>query len=585
MLIRSFLSRKKSDFFKILSLITFTALLEAAFILLLRILVKTYSQFHAVHEPFSAHRTSTYLIISGLMLAVLTRTLCQMRLFKMMVIRVEEWADDRRSALFEQLGRSSFPLYREGNVSLLNQAVSEDLELVKQGLLAWLFSLAAFIQMLLFLPLLLLFPWQLGLLVLLLLIPVLLISRIRIAALNRFGQRWVGASGSIKKLVRQFAQLIEFHSGNGTFHPASKRLLREVKSREKHQETWEFIRAIFPAVMETFFFLMIAGIMLIIMERQFRLSLQVWQLFPFMVLLLLMYKPVREWSRTFPLFVLGIKAWEAFSSFFIRIKDYRPRPAVMSRSDQVLELSDVSFTYDDRDDERISHHSFKEGERKPREDDASTAIFSRLNLHVDPDRISLVQGANGAGKSTLLKLIARLEHPRSGKIFYPRKWITGSGLSLAYLPQRCQIDPYIRERMTVFQKKFPDQWMELDAILGLERLLNKMEGHAPSVTLQRSSSTAHNPDPEGLSGGEHQRICLAQVMLSPVHYLLLDEPTTWLPAQDRAGIMESLLEFWLKGQKAGNRRGVLIASHEPDLLRLSETLIEFTNPGELVLQE
>jgi len=99
----------------------------------------------------------------------------------------------------------------------------------------------------------------------------------------------------------------------------------------------------------------------------------------------------------------------------------------------------------------------------------------------------------------------------------------------------------------------PDDWRALDDLLGLERL---------------ATSATH---PEALSGGERQRMTLARVLAGDAAYLLLDEPTTALPADERERVLRGALEFWkARGAPQGPARGALVVSHEPFLANLCD---------------
>jgi ABC-type lipoprotein export system ATPase subunit len=78
---------------------------------------------------------------------------------------------------------------------------------------------------------------------------------------------------------------------------------------------------------------------------------------------------------------------------------------------------------------------------------------------------------------------------------------------------------------------------------------------------------------------------LARVLCSDAAFLLLDEPTTALPGDEREDILRGALEFWRQSHPtprggAGRRgaeekahRGALVVSHEPYLERLCDTVV------------
>ena len=58
------------------------------------------------------------------------------------------------------------------------------------------------------------------------------------------------------------------------------------------------------------------------------------------------------------------------------------------------------------------------------EEKGQKEIIKGLNLNVDEGKFIVITGPNGSGKSTLAKLIAGIEHPTSGRIFFDGADIT-----------------------------------------------------------------------------------------------------------------------------------------------------------------
>ena len=56
-------------------------------------------------------------------------------------------------------------------------------------------------------------------------------------------------------------------------------------------------------------------------------------------------------------------------------------------------------------------------------------IIQHLNLNVEEGKFVVITGPNGSGKSTLAKLIAGIEKPSSGKIFFDGTDITDSSIT------------------------------------------------------------------------------------------------------------------------------------------------------------
>lgn len=148
-----------------------------------------------------------------------------------------------------------------------------------------------------------------------------------------------------------------------------------------------------------------------------------------------------------------------------------------------------------------------------------TAIFDRLNLSINPGELIVILGPNGAGKTTFLRLILGLLHPNAGAVrvlgHAPRK---GDPL-IGYAPQHrpIDVDLPLRARDLVgfgldghrwgFSRPDPARKTKIDQAL------------AEVDALRFADSPVGR-----LSGGEQQRLLIAQTLLTDPRLLLLDEP-------------------------------------------------------------
>jgi zinc transport system ATP-binding protein len=127
-------------------------------------------------------------------------------------------------------------------------------------------------------------------------------------------------------------------------------------------------------------------------------------------------------------------------------------------------------------------------------------ILWDLDLEIAPGEIVTVVGPNGAGKSTLLRLLIGAERPSGGTV------VRRPGLSIGYVPQRMAIDYTVP--------------MTVDRFLSLAE-----RGQAArAAALERVGV----PELGGrqllaLSGGQLQRVLLAQALLHRPDLLVLDE--------------------------------------------------------------
>lgn len=134
-----------------------------------------------------------------------------------------------------------------------------------------------------------------------------------------------------------------------------------------------------------------------------------------------------------------------------------------------------------------------------------TAILKKVNLKIHKGEILSVIGLNGSGKTTLLKLILGLYSPTNGTIKNRAK-------SIGYVPQRFDFDRSIpisvQELLTLYSGKEPTQIDEKLKEVGAQSLKSKKIGQ--------------------LSGGQLQRVLIANALLKEPDLLLMDEPTSGL---------------------------------------------------------
>lgn len=196
-------------------------------------------------------------------------------------------------------------------------------------------------------------------------------------------------------------------------------------------------------------------------------------------------------------------------------------------------------------------------------------LFGPLDLAFDRSRCGLV-GRNGVGKTQLLRLIAGRERPGNGHV--------ESHAALAYVAQQ----PEIAADTTLAQLLgYGEVFAALARIEQGQPLaddIDRLEGRWDlNDRLQNAFVAAGLPafDPlrsaSSLSGGERMRAALCGALLGEADFLLLDEPTNHLDSVGRA---------WLYQQLDQWRGGLLIASHDRQLLARMERIVELT-PGAL----
>ncbi len=146
-------------------------------------------------------------------------------------------------------------------------------------------------------------------------------------------------------------------------------------------------------------------------------------------------------------------------------------------------------------------------------------VWRNANFTINRGEFVAVIGPNGAGKTTLFRLLLGLQQPLSGNIKLFNSRPTRGNPQIGYVPQRHAIDSDASvECIELVQLAVSgNKW-------GL-RLFSDKDRKIALDTLQAvgASELAHR-SLSALSGGELQRIFLAEALVSNPNILLLDEP-------------------------------------------------------------
>ncbi|ENE2355314.1 ABC-F family ATP-binding cassette domain-containing protein [Serratia marcescens] len=194
-------------------------------------------------------------------------------------------------------------------------------------------------------------------------------------------------------------------------------------------------------------------------------------------------------------------------------------------------------------------------------------LFGPLDLAFDRQRCGLV-GRNGVGKTQLLRLIAGRDRPGNGHV--------ESHAALAYVAQQPEIAADTTLAQLLGYGEVFAALARIEQGLPLADDIDRLEGRWDlNDRLQSAAAGLPAFDPLrsacDLSGGERMRAALCGAFLGEADYLLLDEPTNHLDSAGRAWLYQQL-ERW--------QGGLLIASHDRQLLGRMERIVELT-PGAL----
>ena len=167
--------------------------------------------------------------------------------------------------------------------------------------------------------------------------------------------------------------------------------------------------------------------------------------------------------------------------------------------------------------------------------DVALALNSfHLDVAFENDEgITALFGRSGAGKSTTINLIAGLARPDRGRIAL-------DGTALVDTERGIFVPPYRRHVGLVFQdaQLFPHLTVRQNLLFGRWFASRKEESVSYSSVVETLGiSHLLQRKPNGLSGGEKQRIALGRALLAAPKLLLMDEPLASLDMERKLEIL------------------------------------------------
>ena len=179
----------------------------------------------------------------------------------------------------------------------------------------------------------------------------------------------------------------------------------------------------------------------------------------------------------------------------------------------------------------------------------STVALDNVDLKVEEGEILALLGPNGSGKSTLLKILALLENPTRGEVYFHNAKISNQNRERTRMETTMVFQKATLFNTTVYNniayglkiRKVPKN--EIQERVNMALKLVRLEGFQKKYAKK-------------LSGGEQQRVALARALILNTKLLLLDEPTANLDPKN-ASIIEEIITSINREHKTT----IVIATH------------------------
>jgi ABC-2 type transport system ATP-binding protein len=199
-------------------------------------------------------------------------------------------------------------------------------------------------------------------------------------------------------------------------------------------------------------------------------------------------------------------------------------------------------------------------------------VLHSVDLTVAADSIVGFLGPNGAGKSTTMKIVMGLLRPSGGRALVFGDDVHRHGVAararIGYLPQHTKFHPYrtCRQVLVYVAHLYPGRRSRTTLHDRVDELLD-----AVGLADKASRRAGH------LSGGEAQRLGIAQALVSDPDLLILDEPAAALDPQGRHDVL-TLIES-LRG-----RTTIFYSTHILDDVQRVSDAVAILTEGRVVAQ-
>lgn len=202
--------------------------------------------------------------------------------------------------------------------------------------------------------------------------------------------------------------------------------------------------------------------------------------------------------------------------------------------------------------------------------EATFEILKNITMSFDRKKSYAIIGSSGSGKSTLLHMIAGIQAPSSGSIYF-------NDTSLYSLP--------IQEKITLLQHNIGivfQQSLLINELSVLENIMLKqiIQGglarkhklHAQELLSNIGLLDKADCMPNTLSGGQQQRVALLRAVFQAPQFLLADEPTGNLDNSSRDKVIELMFDYQKK-----YAMGLIISTHDIHIAQKCDYILKIEN--------
>ena len=193
-------------------------------------------------------------------------------------------------------------------------------------------------------------------------------------------------------------------------------------------------------------------------------------------------------------------------------------------------------------------------------EDLDVPVLNNLSFEINASERVAILGSSGSGKSTLLHIIAGLDDPSKGNVFFNNDLITKlsdnnkSILRNKHIGFVYQSHHLLKDFSSIENVMMPLIIRRNDSL--------KDFNQAKKILKKLGLGSRLNHFPHQLSGGERQRVAIARAIVTSPDIILADEPTGNLDHKNANIVFESFLELTEEFKTA-----IVLVTHDQSLAR------------------
>ena len=201
----------------------------------------------------------------------------------------------------------------------------------------------------------------------------------------------------------------------------------------------------------------------------------------------------------------------------------------------------------------------------------TSEVLSGVSITISEGQTIGVIGSSGSGKTTLLQILAGLEFPDQGSIYFNEINLLSNNSENFNLMRKNLFGyayqfHYLLDDLTVFEN--------CDLVFKIANNKKVVENSQKIIQILDELGIAElkNKYPYMLSGGERQRVAIARAIVHEPEFVLMDEPTGNLD-QENAEVIQNLTIKLAKDHNIG----IVVATHDLNYAGKLDTVFRIEN--------